>query len=171
MPTSPNRRRVEIPAALYARLEERARRDGQTIAGLVATLLASALDASTPPSSADEDQRASNQGFRALLQQVLHNDTLQLRELQLIQQRLDLTLRLLVEEQPPPDRDPAEAPAPGRASRQRLLDALSETYVAVPLRPPSTLAQSGEPRPVISRTLWQRPQGPAEPGAPDKPEE
>ncbi len=38
-----------------------------------------------------------------------------------------------------------------------FLDALTETYVAVPLQPGATLAQSGEPRPIVSRTLWQRP--------------
>src|SRR5690242_4283370 len=101
MPTSPNRRRVEIPAALFARLEDRARRDGQTLAGLVATLLSAALDAPSQPPPV-ETQASENPNGRELLQQVLSNDVLQLRELQFIQQRLDLTLRLLVEDQLPP---------------------------------------------------------------------
>ncbi|MFN8511331.1 MAG: hypothetical protein U0232_01010 [Thermomicrobiales bacterium] len=157
MPTSPNRRRIEIPAALFARLEERARRDGQTLSGLVASLLASSLDAPNQPSPGTERGSAGNPDVRELLQQVLSNDLLQLRELQLLQQRLDLTMRLLVEDQLPADRDPGVAPAAHRASRQRLLDALTETYVAVPLQPGTTLAQAGEPRPIVSRTLWQRP--------------
>lgn len=157
MPTSPNRRRIEIPAALFARLEERARRDGQTLSGLVASLLANSLEAPNQPSPSTEHVPSGNPDVRALLRQVLSNDLLQLRELQLLQQRLDLTMRLLVEDQLPADRDPGVAPAASRAARQRLLDALTETYVAVPPQPGATLAQSGEPRPIISRTLWQRP--------------
>jgi hypothetical protein len=43
MPSSPNRRRLEIPTALYARLEEAARGRQMTAAGLATLLLADAL--------------------------------------------------------------------------------------------------------------------------------
>jgi hypothetical protein len=170
MPTSPNRRRIEIPAALFARLEERARRDGQTLAGLVATLLAGALDAAPQPPTA-ERQTSDNPSLRELLQQVLSNDALQLRELQSIQQRLDAVMRALLEGPSPAEADPGTAPNVSQATRQRLLDALTETYVAAPHRPPSTLAQAGEPRPILSRTLWQRPKDSPEREPSEKPEE
>lgn len=93
MPTSVNRRRVEVPAALFARLEERARRDGQTVAGLVAALLAGALDAPV----VGQEAEVGDAEVRALLRQMAHNDTVQLRELRFVQQRLDLALRLLAE--------------------------------------------------------------------------
>jgi hypothetical protein len=141
MPTSVNRRRVELPAALFARLEERARRDGQTIAGLVAALLASALDASV---GGEQGERGGDQEVRALLMQALHYDKLHQRELQFVGQRLDLALRVLVAGQPAAEGDPG--------------DALAEYRVAEPLPQATTLAQAGEPRPIQSRTLWQRPQ-------------
>jgi hypothetical protein len=170
MPTSPNRRRIEIPAALFVRLEERARRDGQTLAGLVTTLLASALDAPTQPAPRAADAGTGNPDLPDLIQQLLHNDALQLRELQFVQQRLDGVLRALVEGQPAFD-NPDNHPTANPASRQRLLEALTEAYVALPPRPPATLAHTGEPRPVLSRTLWQRPQEPTAPDPADKSEE
>lgn len=39
MPSSQNRRRVELPAELYARLEERAERNGSTVAAATAELI------------------------------------------------------------------------------------------------------------------------------------
>jgi hypothetical protein len=156
MPTSANRRRVELPAALFARLEERARRDGQTIAGLVATLLAGALDA---PGGGVQGERGGDREVIALLQQVIHNNGMLWRELQLVQQRLDLVLRVLVEGQGDAEGEASEASAASRTARQRLLEELSESYVPAPLPPVSTLAQSGELRPIQSRTLWQRPLG------------
>jgi hypothetical protein len=170
MPTSPNRRRIEIPAALFARLEERARRDGQTLAGLVATLLAGALDASSQPPFAKR-QTSDNPNVREMVQQVLSNDVLQLREMQSIQQRLDAVMRALLEGQLPAEADPSATTSVSQATRQRLLDALTEPYIAAPLRPPSTLAQSGEPRPILSRTLWQRPKDQPEHEPSEKPEE
>ena len=158
MPTSPNRRRIEIPAALYTRLEVRARRDGQTIAGLVATLLADALDAAPGGAAGAQTEGAGAQELRASLRQVLHNDALQLRELQFVQQRLDLALRVLVAGHPAAEGDPCAAPDAGQAARQRLAEALTEHYVAVPHSPGTPLAQSGEPRPAQARTLWRRPQ-------------
>ena len=44
MPSSPNRRRLEIPTALYARLEGEAQRAQMTAAALATVLLADALD-------------------------------------------------------------------------------------------------------------------------------
>jgi hypothetical protein len=172
MPTSPNRRRIEIPVVLFARLEERARRDGQTLAGLVATLLSNALDAPARTAAGTPGDEAANSDLRSLLQQVLHNDALQLRELQFAQQRLDLLLHALIEGQPHAQADPTAPSAAGRPARERLLDALTETYVAAPLRPATTLSQTGEPRPALSRTLWQRPAEAPERAIPGKkPEE
>lgn len=48
MPSSPNRRRIELPAALYARLEALAERSQMTTAALAAALLAAALDQRQP---------------------------------------------------------------------------------------------------------------------------
>jgi hypothetical protein len=120
---------------------------------LVATLLASALDA---PVGGVQGEKGGDREVIALLQQVIHNNGVLWRELQFVQQRLDLALRVLVEGQVGTE---GEASAASRAARQRLLEELSEPYVAAPLPPISTLAQAGEPRPIQSRTLWQRPQG------------
>lgn len=43
MPSSPNRRRVELPDDLYGRVEERARRDGSTVAAALAAIVTDGL--------------------------------------------------------------------------------------------------------------------------------
>jgi hypothetical protein len=91
--------------------------------------------------------------------------------MQSIQQRLDAVMRALLEGQLPAEADPSATTSVSQATRQRLLDALTEPYIAAPLRPPSTLAQSGEPRPILSRTLWQRPKDQPEHEPSEKPEE
>lgn len=71
MPSSSNRRRIEIPATLYDELAARAAREGTTVAALATRLLGSALASDSATSAALDDLRAEVRSLGALLRATL----------------------------------------------------------------------------------------------------
>lgn len=85
MPSSPNRRRVEIPLALHDRLERRAQRDGLTTSALATALLTGALDREGSP----EPQQAEQlQEIGDAVRRLLASDKEQVQELRAVRRQV-----------------------------------------------------------------------------------
>src|SRR5690242_1992082 len=90
MPSSPNRRRLEIPTSLYARLEEEAQRRQMTAASLATVLLAGALDRAGQGSGQGDGEAIGE--VRDALRQLLEGAARQAAELRAQRELLERAL-------------------------------------------------------------------------------
>jgi hypothetical protein len=90
MPSSSNRHRLEIPTALYGRLEGEAQRRQMTAAALATVLLAEALDRAGRERGAHEGEVIGE--VRDALKQLLEGDARQAAELRALREELGRTL-------------------------------------------------------------------------------
>jgi hypothetical protein len=113
MPSSPNRHRLEIPTALYARLEGEAQRRQMTAAALATVLLSDALDRAG-------QERGGREGgvlgeVRDALRQLLEGDARQVAELRALREELGRAL------------PPVQPAGPARSAAARVAE-VAQTF-------------------------------------------
>ena len=162
MPSSANRHRIEIPTALFERLEGRARGVGMTVAALAAALLADALDGvDQAPARAPRPAEDQFQDLREGIARLVELDARQLQELRALREEVGAQLRVVNRLLPHPAgaRDRDDEPAASGPPRKFALDNLQELRVAErqaaqPRSTPATAAEWRELR-VAEQGAWQ----------------